>query len=192
MKTSRLCRRLAALGLIMLIALPAWSFSWPFGFNPEKEAAALAQRFEEGDDLKPLLEDYLEFEDRLEEETASVRAKYEKKLASIEKEGERFSVDFVVQNDGECQLKDLKWSFKAGSDDVTLTRQQQGSKNSIGKGSQMRGSNEGISSGGLKPSKASDVRFTLSADHVAGSTSTVIVTFTDGISEWEFPMSARF
>ena len=73
----------------MLIALPAWSFSWPFGFNPEKEAAALAQRFEEGDDLKPLLEDYLEFEDRLEEETASVRAKYEKKLASIEKEGEK-------------------------------------------------------------------------------------------------------
>ena len=49
-----------------------------------------------------------------------------------------------------------------------------------------------ITSGGLKPSKASDVRFTLSADHVAGSTSTVIVTFTDGISEWEFPMSARF
>ena len=89
MKTSRLCIRLAALGLIMLIALPAWSFSWPFGFNPEKEAAALAQRFEEGDDLKPLLEDYLEFEDRLEEETASVRAKYEKKLASIEKEGEK-------------------------------------------------------------------------------------------------------
>ena len=106
--------------------------------------------------------------------------------------GERFSVDFVVQNDGECQLKDLKWNFKAGSDDVTLTRQQQGSKNSIGKGSQMRGSNAGISSGGIKPSKASDVRFTLSADHVAGSTSTVIVTFTDGISEWEFPMSARF
>lgn len=106
--------------------------------------------------------------------------------------GERFSVDFVVQNDGECQLKNIKWSFKAGSDDVSLSRPQTGSKNTISKGSLMRGSNGGTSSGNISPSKASDVRFTLSADHVAGSTSTVIVTFTDGISEWEFPMSARF
>lgn len=106
--------------------------------------------------------------------------------------GEGFSVDFVVQNNGECQLKDIKWSFKAGSDDVSLSRPQTGSKNTISKGSLMRGSNGGTSSGNISPSKASDVRFTLSDDHVAGSTSTIIVTFTDGISEWEFPMSARF
>ena len=108
--------------------------------------------------------------------------------------GETISCDFAVKNSGDVSLGKITWTFSTESEYVTLrtARNSQYSKNSLNKNYYLRGSDQATSSSVFKALEGDGLfSFTVARDVPNGEMITINVTFTDGFSEWVFPMTVR-